>query len=125
MLEDYEKLILNNFSKIIKENKKDLNLAVKKKLKKNIIEKFFLNKKKIEFIIKSIKSIKKFKDPINIVLEKWNRPSGLKISKVTTPIGVIAVIYESRPNVTSDVASLCFKSSNPVILRRIRSLLFK
>ena len=117
VLEDYEKLILNNFSKIIKENKKDLNLAVKKKLKKNIIERLFLNKKKIELIIKSIKSIKKFKDPINIVLEKWNRPSGLKISKVTTPIGVIAVIYESRPNVTSDVASLCFKSSNPVILR--------
>ena len=59
----------------------------------------------------------KFKDPVNITLNKWKRPSGLKIKKVTTSIGVIAVIYESRPNVTSDVASLCFKSGNPVILK--------
>ena len=59
----------------------------------------------------------KLKDPVNITLNKWKRPSGLKIKKVTTSIGVIAVIYESRPNVTSDVASLCFKSGNPVILK--------
>ena len=65
----------------------------------------------------SIKIIIKFKDPVNQVLESWKRPSGLKISKVTTSMGVIAVIYESRPNVTSDVASLCFKSGSPVILK--------
>ena len=50
-------------------------------------------------------------------MEKWNRPNGLNISKISIPIGIIAIIYESRPNVTSDVASLCFKSGNPVILR--------
>ena len=57
------------------------------------------------------------RDPTNIVLEKWKRPNGLNISKVSIPIGVIGIIYESRPNVTSDVASLCFKSGNPVILK--------
>ena len=82
-----------------------------------MIKRLSLNKEKISLIIKSIKSIKNFKDPVNNVLEKWQRPNGLKISKVTTPIGVIGVIYESRPNVTSDVASLCFKSGNPVILK--------
>ena len=65
----------------------------------------------------SIKDIIKFKDPVNQKLKKWKRPNGLTIEKITTPIGVIAVIYESRPNVTSDVASLNFKSGNPVILK--------
>ena len=74
-------------------------------------------KKKILQIINSIKKIIKIKDPVNQTLEKWKRPNGIKIAKVTTSIGVIAVIYESRPNVTSDVASLCFKSGNPVILK--------
>tara|TARA_Y100000590_G_scaffold163369_1_gene187297 strand:+ start:1242 stop:2489 length:1248 start_codon:yes stop_codon:yes gene_type:complete len=117
VLDDYQKLILINQSKIIYENKKDLNFAIQKKLRENLIKRLSLNKEKISLIIKSIKSIKNFKDPVNNVLEKWQRPNGLKISKVTTPIGVISVIYESRPNVTSDVASLCFKSGNPVILK--------
>ena len=117
VLDDYQKLILINQSKIIYENKKDLNFAIQKKLKENLIKRLSLNKEKISLIIKSIKSIKNFKDPVNNVLEKWRRPNGLKISKVTTPIGVISVIYESRPNVTSDVACLCFKSGNPVILK--------
>ena len=57
------------------------------------------------------------KDPVDATLEKWSRPNGLTISRVSIPIGVIGVIYESRPNVTSDVASLCFKSGNAVILK--------
>jgi glutamate-5-semialdehyde dehydrogenase len=117
VLKDYQKLILINQSKIINENKKDLYFATKKKLKVNLVKRLILDKKQISLIIKSIKSIKNFKDPVNNVLEKWQRPNGLKISKVTIPIGVISVIYESRPNVTSDVASLCFKSGNPVILK--------
>ena len=67
--------------------------------------------------LNSLKKIIKLSDPTNIILEKWKRPNGLKISKVSVPIGVIGVIYESRPNVTSDVASLCFKSGNSVILK--------
>ena len=68
-------------------------------------------------IINSIQKIIKLKDPTYNVIEKWKRPNGLVFSKISIPIGVIGVIYESRPNVTSDVASLCFKSGNPVILK--------
>ena len=89
----------------------------KKGLKENLIDRLFLDEKKIFNIIKSIKSIINLKDTTNIVLEKWNRPNGLKISKISIPIGIRGVIYESRPNVTSDVASLCFKSGNGVILK--------
>ena len=87
-----------------------------KKLKDNLIKRLILDEKILE-IVSTIKDIIKLKDPTNIVLEKWKQPNGLKISKVSIPIGVIGVIYESRPNVTSDVASLCFKSGNSVILK--------
>ena len=117
VLQDYYNLILSNQLNIIRENKKDLKQAKKKKLKENLIKRLLIDEKKILQIINSIKIIIKFKDPINQVLESWKRPSGLKISKVTTSIGVVAVIYESRPDVTSDVASLCFKSGSPVILK--------
>ncbi len=117
VLKDYINLILNNQSKIISENQKDLKNARKKKLKENLIQRLLLDKKKISQIIKSIKIIVSFKDPINQTIKKWKRPNGLKIKKITIPIGVISVIYESRPNVTSDVASLCFKTGNPVILK--------
>ena len=103
--------------KIIKENLKDIKIATQKKIKENLINRLILNEKKILQIIKSLKQIIKLKDPTNEVLEKWKRPNGLTISKVTIPIGVIGVIYESRPNVTCDVAALCFKSGNPVILK--------
>ena len=102
---------------ILKENLKDIKISQKKKLKDNLIERLVLTDKKIIDITSSIKKIIKLKDPTNIVLEKWKQPNGLNISKVSIPIGVIGVIYESRPNVTSDVASLCFKSGNSVILK--------
>ena len=117
ILKDYSSLIKKNKNLILKENKKDLNNAYKNKLKNNLIKRLFLNDKKILNITNSIKKIIKLKDPTNIILEKWKRPNGLNISKISIPIGVIAVIYESRPNVTSDVASLCFKSGNAVILK--------
>ena len=117
VLIDYCNLILKNQSKIIIENKKDLKQAKEKKLSQNLFNRLLINEKKILEIVRSIKTIIKLKDPINKTLDKWKRPNGLIIEKKTIPIGVIAVIYESRPNVTSDVASLCFKSGNPVILR--------
>jgi len=117
VLKDYYNLILKNQAKIISQNKKDLIEAKYKKLQHPLIKRLLIDEIKIKQIIRSIKTIIRFKDPINQVLEKWKRPNGLKISKITTSIGVIAVIYESRPNVTSDVASLCFKSGNPVILK--------
>jgi len=117
VLKDYHKHIKKNKNLILSENKKDIKNAYKKKLKNNLIKRLILDDKKISDIINSIKKIIQLKDPTNIVLEKWKRPNGLNISKVSIPIGVIGVIYESRPNVTSDVASLCFKSGNSVILK--------
>ncbi len=117
ILKDYISLILNNQTKIILENQKDLKKAKKNKLKENLIKRLLIDKKKILEITKSIKKIASFKDPVDKTLEKWKRPNGLKIEKKTIPIGVIAIIYESRPNVTSEVAALCFKSGNPVILK--------
>ena len=117
VLKDYYNLIDKNRNLIINENKKDIKNAYKKKIKNNLIERLILDNKKISNIISSIKKIIKLKDPTNIVLDSWKRPNGLNISKVSIPIGVIGVIYESRPNVTSDVASLCFKSGNAAILK--------
>tara|TARA_B100000035_G_scaffold299878_1_gene294952 strand:- start:473 stop:1723 length:1251 start_codon:yes stop_codon:yes gene_type:complete len=117
ILKDYLNLILNNQAKIISENQKDLKKAKLKGLKGNLIKRLLLDKKKILQITDSIKTIISFKDPVNQTLKKWKRPNGLQIEKKTIPIGIISVIYESRPNVTSDVAALCFKSGNPVILK--------
>ena len=117
VLKDYYHLIDKNRKLIIKENKKDVKNAIKKGIKDNLIKRLILDDKKISNIINSIKNIIKLRDPTNIVLEKWKRPNGLNISKISIPIGIIGVIYESRPNVTSDVASLCFKSGNTVILK--------
>ena len=117
VLKDYYYLINKNRKLIISENKRDIKSANKKKIKNNLIQRLILNEEKISSIINSIKKIIKLKDPTNVILEKWKRPNGLNISKISIPIGVIGVIYESRPNVTSDVASLCFKSGNTVILK--------
>ncbi len=117
VLKDYSLLIQRNKDLIIKENRKDIKNANKKKLKDNLIKRLYLDNKKILSITNSIKKIIRLKDPTNIVLEKWKRSNGLNISKVSIPIGIIGIIYESRPNVTSDVASLCFKSGNSVILK--------
>jgi len=117
VLKDYCHLINKNRKLIINQNKRDIKNAIKKKIKNNLIQRLILDDKKISNIINSIKQIIKLKDPTNRVLEKWKRPNGLSISKISIPIGVIGVIYESRPNVTSDVASLCFKSGNTVILK--------
>ncbi len=117
VLNDYAKLIKNEKKFIINQNSKDINYARKKGLKENLIKRLHLNENKLDGIINSILKIAKLKDPIDSTLEKWKRPNGLNIKRVSIPIGVIGVIYESRPNVTSDVASLCFKSGNVVILK--------
>ena len=117
VLKNYYQLIIRKKKLILKENKKDIKNTLQKKFKNNLINRLYLDNKKILDITNSIKKIIKLKDPTNTILEKWERPNGLKISKISIPIGVIGIIYESRPNVTSDVASLCFKSGNSVILK--------
>ena len=117
VLKDYAKLLDKEKNFILKENTKDIRFAKNKGLKDNLINRLLINEKKLDDIKNSILKIEKLKDPINVILNKWKRPNGLNIKRVTIPIGVIGVIYESRPNVTSDVASLCFKSGNSVILK--------
>ncbi len=112
-LNDYINYILLNKKRIIKENKKD----VKKLKRKNVLDRLILDEKKIDGIVKSINEIKKFPNPVGKTLENWTGKNKLNIKRVTTPIGVIGIIYESRPNVTADVAALCLKSSNCAILR--------
>ena len=113
VLDNYSKEILNNKNILIKKNLKD----VKNVKRKNLVDRLILNDKRIDSIRHSINEISKFKNPLGKVLEKWTRPNKLNIKKVSTPIGVIGVIYESRPNVTADVASLSLKSGNCSILR--------
>ena len=117
VLKDFAKLIQINKGKILSENKKDVFYAKRKNVKENLIKRLALNSNKLKSIINSVKTITSFKDPVNQVTSKWKRPNGLEIKRVTIPIGVIGVIFESRPNVTSDVSALCFKSGNAVILR--------
>ncbi len=113
VLKNYSTAILKNKKKIIQENLKD----VKNVKRRHLIDRLILNDRRIDGIRHSINEIAKFKNPIGRVLEKWQRPNKLKIKKISTPIGVIGVIYESRPNVTADVAALCLKSGNCSILR--------
>jgi len=117
ILNRYASLLDQERNSIIKANTKDIKFALKKRLKNNLIDRLTINDKKLDNIKDTINKIIKLKDPIDNTLEKWSRPNGLKIKRVSIPIGVIGVIYESRPNVTSDVASLCFKSGNAVILK--------
>tara|TARA_Y100000590_G_scaffold464253_1_gene633249 strand:- start:3275 stop:4510 length:1236 start_codon:yes stop_codon:yes gene_type:complete len=117
VLKQFVQYLRANKKSILKLNKKDVLNAKSKKIRDNLIERLQLNNKKIDQIINSIKKIIKFKDPLNKILSSWKRPNGLIIKRVTIPIGVIGVIYESRPNVTTDVSALCFKTGNAVILR--------
>ncbi|MDC0511228.1 glutamate-5-semialdehyde dehydrogenase [Pelagibacteraceae bacterium] len=113
VLENYNRTLLNNKQKIIKENSKD----VKNVKRVHLVDRLVLNEKRIESIRHSLNEIAKFKNPVGQILENWKRPNKLNIKKVSTPIGVIGVIYESRPNVTVDVAAMCLKSGNCSILR--------
>ena len=117
VLNKYAELLGNEKKLILKQNLKDANYARKIGIKNNLISRLLINETKLKDIQNSIIKIAKLKDPVGNTLEKWKRPNGLNITKISIPIGVIGVIYESRPNVTSDVASLCFKSGNPVILK--------
>ena len=110
-------LLKKNASKILRQNNKDIKFAKIKNINKNLITRLEINKPKLDSIIKTIIEITKLKDPVGVILDKWQRPNGLRIKKISIPIGVIGVIYESRPNVTVDLSCLCFKSGNSVILK--------
>jgi len=111
------KMLKNKASQIIEANKKDSSKARAEGLSPALIDRLTLNKKRIEEMAKSIEEVAGLPDPCGTIDRMWNRPNGLIIAKMRVPIGVIGIIYESRPNVTSDCASLCIKSGNSVILK--------
>ena len=101
VLNNYALLLDKEKQSILRQNKKDVKFAENKGLKENLINRLLVDEIKLRGIRNSIQKISKLKDPVNIILEKWSRPNGLNIKRVSIPIGVIGVIYESRPNVTS------------------------
>lgn len=109
--------IETNIDYIQEENKKDLEYAKKDGFPDAFIDRLLLNEDRLRNVASGIREISLLPDPVGEYLWTKRRPNGLQISKVRTPLGVIAVIYESRPNVTADAASLCLKSGNAVILR--------
>jgi glutamate-5-semialdehyde dehydrogenase len=109
--------ILNDHEKILEANKKDIKEAINKNLSDSFIDRLKLNEERIQSIATTLKEIASFEDPVGKVLDSWTRPNGLNISRVSTPLGTIGIIYESRPNVTADAGGLCLKSGNASILR--------
>ncbi|MBI04903.1 MAG: glutamate-5-semialdehyde dehydrogenase [Pelagibacteraceae bacterium] len=116
-LKNLKKNIELNADKIIEENSKDLDNAVKKNLSPPLINRLKVNKDTINGLIKSINIILELPDPTGKILHEWTQPNGLKFKKISVPLGVIGVIYESRPNVTVDAACISLKSGNALILR--------
>lgn len=108
--------LIENADDIISANKKDIEFA-KDKISEVMIDRLSLDKERIIGMAEGIKAVALLPDPVGEILEEHTAESGLEIKKVRVPIGVIAIIYESRPNVTSDAAALCFKSSNVCVLR--------
>ena len=104
-------------SNILKENILDMNLALEKGLSTAMLDRLMLDEIRIKSIVDSLRAVASQIDPVGRVLTEWDRPSGLNIQRVRTPLGVIGVIYESRPNVTADAGALCLKAGNAVILR--------
>jgi glutamate-5-semialdehyde dehydrogenase len=105
------KHIHNRSDKILAANAQDLASATA------LVDRLLLTEERIEAIVHAVEDIADLPDPVGKVIENWTRPNGLEISRVRTPIGVIGMIYESRPNVTADAAAICLRSGNSVILR--------
>ena len=102
---------------LLSENAKDLKEAEARGMKKSLIDRLCLTKERIEGMAEGLRQIAALEDPVGEVLRMWNRPNGLRIGQKRVPLGVVGIIYESRPNVTADAFGLCFKTVNAVILR--------
>ena len=116
LLESISKSIIEDRSDIIKANDKDI-IEAQEKLSKSMIDRLQLNEERIDGIIQSIETVISLPDPIGNILFTNTRPNGMKVERISVPLGVVGIIYESRPNVTVDASILCLKSGNSVILR--------
>jgi glutamate-5-semialdehyde dehydrogenase len=110
-------LIDHSFERIEEANAKDLDEGKKKGLSGALLDRLKLDRKRVGLMSEGLRQVADLPDPVGEIVDRWMRPNGIEIEKVRVPIGVIAIIYESRPNVTVDAAGLCFKSGNAVILR--------
>lgn len=111
------KALIENKKSILEANEIDIKIAKEKGTKEAMIDRLKLNEERIEGMAKGILDIISLEDPVGEVIEMWKRPNGIQIGKRRVPIGVIGIIYEARPNVTSDAAALCVKTGNSVILK--------
>ena len=111
------KAIRAQAAEILDANARDLAAAQQKDLKASFVDRLTLNPARVEAMAVGLEDIAQLADPVGKVLAKWTRPNGMEISRVSVPIGVIAIIFESRPNVTADAGGLCLKSGNAAILR--------
>ena len=102
---------------ILTANEKDMEFGRGRDLSKALLDRLWLNDERIEAMAQGVENVAALEDPVGSVIAEWTRPNGLKISRVRTPLGVVGMIYESRPNVTADAGGLCLKSGNAVILR--------
>ena len=117
VLDNLATALRNNIQSILEENKKDLDKAEERGLAPALIDRLMLDEERIEGMAKGVETVRDLDDPIGKTLWQQERPNGLKIERVSCPIGVLGMIYESRPNVTIDASILCLKSHNAVILR--------
>ena len=102
---------------LVQENKKDLDAAEKVGISEAIVDRIALDASRVRGMAKGLRDVAALPDPVREVVKMWRRPNGLQVGKMRIPLGVIAIIYEARPNVTADAAALCLKSGNAVILR--------
>jgi len=106
-----------NTNKILAANQADVEAAKAKGLKTALLDRLALDQRKIQTMARGLREVSALADPIGTIISSWTRPNGLIISQVRVPLGVVGIIYESRPDVTSDAAGICIKSGNAVILR--------
>ena len=106
-----------NCTQILEANKKDVEAARAKGVKEALIDRLILDKRRVESMANNLRGLTKLSDPVNEIVKTWTRPNGLIIGQLRVPLGVIGIIYESRPDVTSEASGLCVKSGNAIILR--------
>src|SRR5262249_17421805 len=116
-LEESAKAISQNLSTILEANSQDLAAARAAGLSSAMLDRRMLDEKRVAAMAKGLEEVAVLPEPVGRVLAEWDRPNGLRIQRVSVPLGVIGIIYESRPNVTADAGGLCLKSGNAAILR--------
>jgi len=117
ILNEMAQALRDNSTNLVAQNKKDMEEGEKNKLSSALMDRLLLDESRIDSMAVAIEEIAALKDPVGRILDGWITEDGLNMQKVSIPIGVIGIIYESRPNVTSDTAALCFKSSNVCVLK--------